>query len=180
MNNYCTSCGNKLIPGDLFCQSCGVKVENNITNIQQPQVIYVQNNSGSSSVRTFLFITIILSIIACFLPIISITVLGYSISVNYVINAGKLADGVFVIGAQFLALILLACKTKIPVIIMQLIALSLWGIAAVRLLSGYSDLLSESSYFSYSIYNFLGIGFYLLTISLILSLILSCALPKRK
>ena len=180
--NFCTKCGNKLSPGNNFCTQCGTQIRNNGNNNYQPQIIYVKDNNSSSSAKIFLYITIALSIIACFLPIVSVSILGYSISYNYVYNQGRTADGIIIVVFQLLSIILLACNTKIPVIIMQLLSCSIFGYFIFRLFTSFEEtFVSSSSYFNANnIYNFLGVGFYLLLISLFLSFILSCLLPNRK
>jgi hypothetical protein len=112
--------------------------------------------------------------LACFLPIISISILGYSISYNYVYNEGRAADGIFVIGIQFLSIILLSRKKKKAVLIFELLAIGVFGYTVYNMFS------NASNSMNISIYNLLGVGFYILAISLIASVILAYINASKK
>lgn len=142
-------------------------------NIQQVNN-YVTQNKGTDIVRVFLFIAIIVSMLACFLPLLSISFLGMSYSVNYVYNEGKVADGIFVIGIQLLSIILLSCKKRTAVCILELIAICVFGLTV------YNMFANVSTSINISIYSFLGAGFYILAISLIVSAILASIHALKK
>lgn len=147
--------------------------------VQPGQVVVVQGGSDNS--RTILFITMIACIVGCFLPLISISIFGTTFSINYVYNEGRVADGIFIVGAQIVAIIFSACYKKIPVIIMQLISWGIWANLIYNLFNNFSEIASISSgmFKTSDIFSFLGIGFYLVTVSLVLALIYSFKLPKQ-
>jgi hypothetical protein len=128
---------------------------------------YVVQNHGTDIVRVFLYIAMIVSIIACFLPLFSISVLGYSYSINYVYNEGKIADGIFIIGIQLLAIILLSFKKRTAVCILELLTIP------IIVYTVYNASINISSNGYVSLYSLFGIGFYILAISLITSVILA-------
>lgn len=128
---------------------------------------YIFQNQRTDIVRVFLYIAMIVSIIACFLPLFSISVLGYSYSINYVYNEGKIADGIFIIGIQLLAIILLSCKKRTAVCILELLTIS------IIVYTVYDASINISSNGYVSLYSLFGVGFYILAISLITSVILA-------
>ena len=150
--------------GSIIVTKKEIPKENNYNN--QPNN-YIVQNQGTDIVRVFLYITMIASILSCFLPIISVSFLGTSYSVNYVYNEGKVADGVFVIGIQLLAIIFLSCKKRTAVCILELITICVFGFTV------YNMFANVSTSTNISIYSFLGAGFYILAISLIVSAILA-------
>ena len=106
--------------------------------------------------KTILLITIIGAIASCFLPMLSVA--GYSM--NFVYYEGEVLDGAFIVAAEVIALICLLCKTRIPVFVLQLPACGI-------LISDLPDLSSSiaSSY--------LGIGFYLVIVTVVASTVIS-------
>ena len=138
--------------------------ENNYNDQTNNNIV---QNSRTDIVRVFLYIAMIVSILACFLPLVSISFLGMSYSINYVYNEGKVADGIFVIGIQLLSIILLSCKKRTAVCILELISICVFGLTV------YNMFANVSSSANISIYSFLGAGFYILAISLIASAILA-------
>ena len=128
---------------------------------------YIVQNQGTDIVRVFLYIAMIASIIACFLPLFSISVLGYSYSINYVYNDGKIADGIFIIGIQLLTIILLSCKKRTAVCILELLTIP------IIVYTVYNASINISSNGYVSLYSLFGVGFYILAISLLTSVILA-------
>ena len=150
--------------GSIFVTKKEIPNANNYANQANNYVYY---NQKADTVRIFLFVTMIVSILACFLPILSVSVFGVSLSVNYVYNSGNVADGIFVVGLQIIAIILLSLKKRKAVCVFEIISAIVFGITAYNLFDRTSKVSSGS------IFDFLGIGFYLLLISLIVSIVLS-------
>ena len=140
-------------------------------NVQTNSAVSV--NSKPDNITILLYIALALSVLACFLPLISISYLGVNYSINYVYNEGKMADGVIVIVIQIIVFILLFCKKKKAVCWVELFAVGIFSITAYNLLGRASELLSVS------LFNYLGIGFYLLVISLIASTVLAFMIRNK-
>ncbi len=135
---------------------------------------YTVQNQKTGGVSVLLYISMIASIVACFLPLISISLFGMSYSINYVYNEGKVADGIFIIGIQILSIILLSRQKRTVVCILELIATGLFGFTVYNMFS------KVSSSVNISIYSFLGVGFYILAISLVVSVILAFIHASKK
>lgn len=150
--------------GSIIVTKKEISKENNYNNQADN---YIVQNQGTDIVRVFLYIAMIVSIIACFLPLFSISVLGYSYSINYVYNEGKIADGIFIIGIQLLAIILLSCKKRTAVCILEILTIP------IIVYTIYNASLSISPNGYVSLYSLFGVGFYILSISLITSVILA-------
>ena len=138
----------------------------NNNSIEQSNNNYVQSNNNNV-LLIFLYISMIISIVACFLPILSVSFLGTSYSINYVYNNGEVADGIFIVGIQFLAIISLLIKKKTAVAALEIIAVFVFGYTV------YNMFTKISSSLKISIYSFLGAGFYILAIALLSSAILA-------
>ena len=135
-------------------------------------VVYTDNSNG---MIILLAVSLILSIVACFLPIISISVFGLSYSMNYVYNNGRFADGVFIVIVQIIAIIMMSRKSWKVLLGLEIGAFCLFGYELYQLIHNISEL---SSMVDYSIFDLLGVGCYLLVISLIGSLVLSYLIKK--
>ena len=146
------------------------KKDNNVNNNY-----YTQPPVKPKNYRIWLIITILANIGFCFLPIISVSVLGFTVTINYVVNAGHIADGVILIAIQVVALIALACKGRIFPFILEILATGVFGVTVYNLIDNMS-----SSTASLSLTSILGIGFYLLALSLILCLIFAGLNLKKR
>ncbi len=145
-----------------------------VTKKEGPQVTTSPNPANtnyqptkSDNLRIFLYIAMLASIAACFLPIVSISILGYTVSINYIYNEGSVADGIFIIIFQIIAMICLAKNKKTTVCVLEILAAGIFGITAYNLFTRVSKSISIS------ISNYLGIGFYVLLISLVLGIVLA-------
>ena len=144
------------------------EVPNEKKNDYIDQTDYYHPQCGNTNVLlVFLYTTLITSIVACFLPVFSVSFLGLSYSVNYVYNDGNIADGIFIVGIQIIAIILLFCKKRTAVCILELLTIP------VLVYTVYNLSINIPSSVNVSIYNLLGTGFYILAISLLASVILS-------
>ena len=114
----------------------------------------------NKSILIILAITIIVCIISCFLPFFS--VLGFT--QNYVMSGEKVLDGIFIIAFGIISLLLLVFKKRIPVLIFQILSNAVF-------FYDYFNIKSKDTYGIAS--HIFGIGFYLLFIFLIVSLVLS-------
>ena len=133
--------------------------------------ILVNNDSFSifptnNTIYIALIIIIIGCILSCFLPYISVG----SSSINYVYNESfngiRIKDGAFVVALCFFSLILLIMKKRIPVFIFQLLSL---GIFVIDYFND-KDMISLLGQIAPIKY---GIGFYLVLIFAIASVVLS-------
>ena len=136
---------------------------------------YAQVQPKPKNYRMWLIITILVNIAVCFLPIISISVLGFSISINYVVNAGQIADGVILIAVQVIALIALFFKGRIFPFILEILATGVFGVTVYNLIDKMSSSIS-----GYSLTSILGVGFYLLALTLILCLVFASLNLKKR
>ena len=166
---FCTNCGSQIPANAPNCPNCGAlqPQQQPVPMMQQAAQPMMNQPIGmapmppmmapkSSLLKTILLITIIGAIASCFLPILSVA--GYSM--NFVYYEGEVLDGAFVIAAEVIALICLLCKTRIPVFILQLPACGILIADLPDLSSGVTS-------------SFLGIGFYLVIITVAASTILS-------
>lgn len=112
-------------------------------------------------------------VIGCFLPYV--TALGYS--TNYVFYDGNVKDGIFIIGFAILALIFILKDKYLGALISQCAS---FGIFLLDFFDYKSKLNSFGTYVS-SISKF-GVGFYIVLVGVILSLVISIILfiNKRK
>lgn len=159
---YCTA---DIPDGSTVCEYCGKnqteeKVEHQIAhNNEEKQYtpIIVKQNP---TILILLLISIIVCGIACFLPYFSL--LG--VTQNYVLSGDKICDGIFILGFGVLSIVLMFMKKRIPVVIFQALSCAVFFYDYYhQKQSIYSDLMSRMY----------GVGFYLLFIFLIISLILS-------
>ncbi len=146
-------------------------INNSNYNVQPNSTISVNNKPDSITI--LLYIALALSMLSCFLPIISISYMGVNYSINYVYNGGKVADGVIIIIIQFIVFTLLFSKKKKAACWVELLALGIFGLTVYNLFSKASELLSIP------LFNLLGIGFYFLVISLIASFVLAFMIRNK-
>lgn len=149
------------------------KVEKEATNVNNN--FYTQPPVKPKNYRLWLIIMILANIGVCFLPIISISVLGFTVSINYVVNAGQIADGVIVIAIQIVALIALAFKGRIFPFILEILATGVFGVTVYNLIDKMSSTVGKISLTS-----LLGVGFYLLALTLILCVVLAGLNLKKR
>ena len=180
---FCYNCGSQLGSDELFCPKCGAKqqesVQNNSSEFQQPQPVKiekevqerlqqpqesvntlsnkVEQQEKSNIIYLLLLVSIVIVGVSCFLPLVSI--LGYSM--NFVYYNGKVLDGTIIVALEVVALICLLFKKRIPVFVFQVISviLAIYDFINIFKISLVSSIL--------------GIGFYLLVISLIAAFVLS-------
>ena len=147
---FCPNCGNKLNEGSVFCPNCGNKldsiIDNKTSNLEEGK---------TNKVYMALLISIITSCIACFLPVLKV----WFVSVNFVYNNGHVADGIFVVIIQIIALIALIYKKRVSVLLLELLASLIFVFDFSKLIGGLKI-----------VTNFFGIGFYLLVITLSISI----------
>ena len=150
---YCPNCGNELLANSNFCDRCGFS-KNSINN--------KSNSNKKNGVWLALIASIIMAGIACFLPFFQV----FFISINFVYNFGEFADGIIIVVLELIALICVLCKLRIIVFILQLLSTGVFFYTFVNLFKS----IGSNMQFSIEI---LGVGFYLLIISLLLAFILS-------
>ena len=151
---FCVNCGAKLKEDVKFCSNCGADLDKKATPAK-----YSESKGNNSVIFWILFALFILIMGACFLPYFSI--LG--IKCNFVFfDPGfgdvQVKDGVFLLIFEFLAIILLLFKNRIPVFIFQVLSL---GIMIIDLIA---DADKKVTY---------EVGFYLLLVLLITTIVLS-------
>ena len=114
----CIFCNAEINDNSTKCEYCGkeLKEENNSNNqitMEKKKHIFV---------FYLLIITIVLSMVACFLPYFEV----YEFSQNYVSYDGQAADGVFILIFGAISLLLLIWKKRIPVFILQVLSASVF------------------------------------------------------
>lgn len=166
----CNNCGMEVKENETFCGNCGNKIvpdnnENNIntnTNNDTPvynnTVVYnnvtIYNNKKSMIIWILLLISIIGCMGACFLPYAS----GFGQTINYVYEGETILDGIFVLVFGAIAILLLLFKKRIPVLVFQILSLVVFIVDLAN---------AKPEYISY------GIGFYLVLILIIASIVLA-------
>ena len=135
------------------------------------QVVYKKRISDIYD--TLLFVFIAISLAACFLPILTISFLGLSESVNFVYNDGNLSEGLILVGIQAIALLLLALKSKLLLALTELGAVGAFVFIINDLGSELTESLSKITDSPVSVFNFLGAGGYILIFALIISAVLA-------
>ncbi len=154
----CSNCGSEVVSGNRFCNNCGAPVGGENVGYSN----YNQQNKNSV-LQILLIPTIILVIVSCFLPYLTY----FGIEMNYVYLKNPITgdldfkDGLFVIMLCVPSLICLLCKKKVPVLVLQSISLLLFVLDFANDGGRYGSTLEY------------GIGFYLLLVFLIISVVLA-------
>ena len=172
----CIFCTAELEDNQHKCDYCGKDQDSNQLgqsvnqNLEMNSIINDNNEvmtnniyykGSSSSIMQILFIiSVIICMISCFLPYFSI----FGISQNYVYQDTKILDGVFILAFGVVAVLTALFKKKIPPLIFQLLSLGVFL---------YDYINQKTNEYSNIISRLYGIGFYLLFIFLIGSVILA-------
>lgn len=173
--NYCTA---QIEDGSTKCSYCGkeqpqqtVEEQTINQNIDQnnyvPQYNYYPEKvetKKSKGIYKALFISIAICMIACFLPFWGTE----GVYINYTYNSGKVADGILLIILGILSFIFLGFKKRIPILICQILSAAVFFYDYMHLKN--SILIK---YFGNYVDFDYGIGFYLIFIFSIVSVILS-------
>lgn len=169
----CVSCTAEIQDDEKFCSYCGKEQESQIVDNNQNQMPmvnnynqYPNNEKKSKVLYILLIVTIVICMGACFLPFFSIG----DYSINYIYNeslsslskSGGVADGVFVITFGIISILTIAIgKKRIPAIIFQSLSCAVFFYDYFN--GQDSGLLSQ----------YYAIGFYLLFVFLIVSVVLA-------
>lgn len=171
----CIHCGADIEENKKICEYCGrsqESVSENIAVEQQPYgnvpayngpVAYSDVNTGKNKIIfILLLITLAACIGACFLPYISIQ--GYSVNYVYTDLLGKvdIKDGIFIVIFSGVSFLLLLFKKRIPILIFQSLGLLVFIL----------DFINDSNEIG-NLSDYYGVGFYLVCIFLIISIVLS-------
>lgn len=191
----CTNCGNEINEGDKFCQNCGAPIVNQNAqqpaieqpvvqaqtnmNQQYPQQQYYQGqyayqNMQSEYNQNFqtprkssgLYIASVLLVILCGISVVFPYMSSFGVNINYIYNSGEIADGIFIIIFNFLSLIFLLFKKKIPTLIFDLLSGAVFVYDWMNVKEKLGVL---SSFVSYEI------GFYSILLSIIAIFVLTIA-----
>ena len=166
----CIYCNAELNENSSRCEYCGNEQEKNNeenNNIVNNNTIPVINNNQQAKysifqiiILTLLIVSIIMSIVACFLPYFNV----YGFTQNYVSYEGEAADGVFVIFFGALSLLFIALNKRIPVLIFQILSATVF----------FYDYINQRTHEVYKYASrYYGVGFKMLFVFSILSVILA-------
>lgn len=175
----CIHCGADIEENKEVCEYCGksqnsVSESNAVENIQEQQsygkmptyngsVAYGEiNNVKNKAIFILLLISLAACIGACFLPYFNIE--GYTFNYVYTDLLGNvdIKDGIFIVVLSALSIIFLITKKRIPILIFQLLGLFVFVFDFIHDSNEIGDL---SNYYS--------IGFYLVFVFLVISVVLS-------
>ena len=147
---FCKKCGNEVSENSTYCDKCGERLDGK-------QITSINNISFSFDVKQiniFGVVASLITIISVFLPCISITLFGVSVSINYIQGDGQI---VLIIG--IIALILALMGKRIFLTVIGIVDFLIFLYLNHNLSNQYLNILSK------------GIGYYLLPIGAILMIL---------
>lgn len=171
---YCKKCGNQIDEGAAFCKKCGTPVE------KAPGVAAAGTGKGFAQMdarylKTGIVIASLLMALATFLPYLKMNseMARYSgiRSINLVHPAGQFGDGVIFIILAALTLVFLYLKKNTPVLVCGIIPFFMYCYEVSQIKKQDAQLLGSNI----NMYDYMskGAGFYLLTVSVAVLLMLS-------
>ena len=202
---FCSKCGNELAKEAVFCQRCGLERKNNTDMINTVNVTAQEPRQTPTEKQVMekkcigVMLASMLGIISLFFPWISVNLgLGMNFSFNLfnlteLMEWGQDAPGTFVWGAYIILLLFIASFIVVAVYddkrlnphkpylkMVPLIVAILGLIISITFVIQGNDVLSSQGMgiVALSIFDFLGIGFYLFLIASIILFVYSLALSK--